>query len=869
LKYLNFEHLGLDISAATTLDGGPWNFDLGITVEATGILVINQDFTSTTMLNSGAATFNGNAYLAGRITNFGNLTTGAELTTLSLYNIGTANFSGNANLTGGISNSGSLTNSGTLSASSLDNSGATKLSGSTTFTKKITNSGSFANTGALSGDSLESSGTANFSGNANFTGGISNSGSLTNSGTLSASSLDNSGATKLSGNTTFTGEIANSGSFANTGALSGDSLENSGTVNQDGNANLTGGISNSGSLTNSGTLSASSLDNSGAAKLSGRAEFTGNVTNKGTLIAKGRVSANNLINQGNTFISGTFSASSLTNTGYTSINGTANISRSTTNSGALNVNGFLNTGSLDNTGIISGTGVIATDLANQGMICPGNSIGTLTVYNSVTFEQGSVLEAELDSDFCCDLLKVFGPVTIKGGTIATRLPRVLYRHGASWGIISATQGIDGIFDSIDDQIDSQVLNLAQDTDDSTLRLVINRKSYGSFVAGGASDTGRNLDALVPLAHGEVADLLLSMDFDMDSQQIGQVLHALNPEMYTAFTAASLKAGSLFEQSIFNRLNELTYRQAFNLKNKETDNHPVQLAAATTITQPGLEQTNPQGWSFWGKGLGLWADKDGENGYLDRCQTTGGASLGADYMLSNWLILGLATGASNTNLSWNQHGYEGDINALHTGIYTQAGLEDFFALFIASYARLESSAKRPILFKDTTRKAEADFEADLYSAGLALGYQTRFGAWLLQPLAALDYQHLNEKGFSEKGAGFLNLDIANRQTDSLHSNLGFKLSRLCLLNEWKILPSLKFSWQHRFSDERPSLDANFTGYTSTPFTVQGADFNENTAIANLGLTASFTQKLHFFADYRLALADDYQEQALSAGLMVKF
>ena len=828
LKYLNFEQLGLDITSVTTLLGGPWTFDLGVIIHDTGTLTMDQAFTSSTVTNQGTATFSGNATVTGGLTNTGALTTFAELNTTSLDNSGTAN-----------------------------------LNGHTICTVSLTN------TGTINGNTLLNSGTATLSGDTTFTGGITNSGTFTNTGTLSGNSLDNTGTVNLDGNTTFTGEITNSGSLGNTGNLNGTTLVNYGTANLSGTSTFTGGITNSNYLTNTGTLSANSLGNSGTASLGGVATFTGNIANRGTLIASGRLSASNLINQGKAFITGTLYAGSLTNTGYTSISGTANISRNTTNSGTLNVNGNLNTGSLVNTGSLSGTGVIRSQINNQGTISPGNSIGTLSVVNSVTFEPGSILQAELASDYSCDLLKVTGTVTINHGTISTRIPQVLYENGASWSIITATNGINGIFDNIDDQINSQVLSLTQGADNSALRLVINRKSYGDFASGGAAETGRNLDTLVPFARGEMADLLLTMDFDLDADQIGRILNTLSPEMYTAFTAASLKAGGLFDQSISGRLEELALRQAFSLKPNQAENSPIQLADAGTIALPTMGQTPRQGWSFWGKGLGLWADKDETDGYLDRSQTTGGASLGADYMLTNRLLIGLAAGATSTDLSWNKSDYQGDINAIHTGFYTQASLEDFFARFVASYARLTSNAKRPVDFPGMTNTTENDFEADLYSAGLALGYQARFGAWLLEPLAGLNYQHLNEEGFTEKGAGLLNLDIATRETDSLHSNLGLKLSRLCRFNNWEILPSLQISWQHRFSDERPSLDANFTDYASNPFTVHGADFNDNTAIANLGLTASLTQSFLFFADYRLAMADNYQDQALSAGLMVRF
>jgi outer membrane autotransporter protein len=342
-------------------------------------------------------------------------------------------------------------------------------------------------------------------------------------------------------------------------------------------------------------------------------------------------------------------------------------------------------------------------------------------------------------------------------------------------------------------------------------------------------------------------LLVTMDFDLDSDQIAQVVSALNPEMYTAFSAASLKAGGLFDRAMAGRLDALARGRALGR----------------------AEAESPLGWNLWTRALGMWADQDAAKGYLGRGQITGGSALGADLALNHWLILGLASGITRTDLNWSKGSYEGKIDAVHTGIYTRAALGKFFARLPASYSHLSCSAIRPIGFEGYSGQALGDYNADLYAASFALGYQARYSAWLLEPLAGLHGQMLSEEGFSERGGDFLNLQAEGRDTDSLLTRLGLGLSRMFRAGDWEILPRLSLSWQHQLGDERPGLTASFTGYGDAPFRVQGAELPGDAFVAGAGLDMSLDSGLEFFVNYRLAMADDYLAQSVNAGLTIRF
>lgn len=137
------------------------------------------------------------------------------------------------------------------------------------------------------------------------------------------------------------------------------------------------------------------------------------------------------------------------------------------------------------------------------------------------------------------------------------------------------------------------------------------------------------------------------------------------------------------------------------------------------------------------------------------------------------------------------------------------------------------------------------------------------------MAGLCYQRLSEDGFSESGAGYLDLDVAGRETDRTYSSLGIRATRLVRAGGVNIMPRMGISWRHSLDGGGPEMDAAFTGYGSEPFTVNGADLPGDTAVLEAGFTASAGGGFSLFADCHLAYADDYTSQTVSAGLVMSF
>lgn len=96
---------------------------------------------------------------------------------------------------------------------------------------------------------------------------------------------------------------------------------------------------------------------------------------------------------------------------------------------------------------LDGTGRVIGTLTNNGIVAPGNSIGTLTVQGNYVHNSGSILEIEFDGSGGIDLLSVTGSATINGGTL--RFVSLGGAEGNGGTFLTATGGITGTFATIE------------------------------------------------------------------------------------------------------------------------------------------------------------------------------------------------------------------------------------------------------------------------------------------------------------------------------------------------------------------------------------------------------------------------------------
>lgn len=268
-------------------------------------------------------------------------------------------------------------------------------------------------------------------------------------------------------------------------------------------------------------------------------------------------------------------------------------------------------------------------------------------------------------------------------------------------------------------------------------------------------------------------------------------------------------------------------------------------------------------------MGDWFDRDTQDGISGYTLTTGGAVFGLDRKFGSIVQAGLILGYSNSNLSWDDPGNSGKIDSEHIGIYGSARYSGFYLDGIAGYTSLDNSADRTIITPVFTDKAATSFGSSVWEGNLSGGYDFTFGELRVGPTISLDYQHLNQDGFSENGAQNFDVQMHSGTAESSTSSLGLRMTGVFQDGDWRFLPRAGLFWLHQFKDDALRLTTNFVGYPTATFTVASADPVPNQAMGSLGLSVEYNKNLSLYLDFSAVLADKQNSKLLAGGLTWRF
>ena len=157
-------------------------------------------------------------------------------------------------------------------------------------------------------------------------------------------------------------------------------------------------------------------------------------------------------------------------------------------------------------------------------------------------------------------------------------------------------------------------------------------------------------------------------------------------------------------------------------------------------------------------------------------TLGGFTIGADYRLRDNLLVGLATGYSNTSSSFYGSGGNVNANTVPFNAFAAYFPGSLYAYGSLGYALNLYDLKRGINFGGLARTASSSTTGNQFNLYGETGYDLRLSRFILTPSATLAYSALWVGGFTEQGAGALNLKVAAQSANSLQTGLGGRAHR---------------------------------------------------------------------------------------------
>jgi subtilase-type serine protease len=832
ITYLNLDegtftnNEGGEVGSATVTEGGTL-LNGGamdrVSVQAGGALTNNQDGTVDELTNAGTAT---NAGQIGTVTQTaGSLVNNGSILGDATVNGGT--FTNNHALGGAtVGSDGTFTNNEDGVARSLSNSGTSSNAGSIRSVSQLAGSlvneaeGSIESLGVQGGTvtNAGSVGRMSMSGGAmtiNHGGSVGqaiiNGGAFTNSGEVSDLSLA-AGAGFTNNATGNAGRVTSAGTGANAGrigalAVNAGTFSNSGVI-ADG---LT--IAEAGALSSSGIINGI-IDNAGRLTLSGIA--TRHVTNRqtGTLNLNGDLLAGGtLTNDGTLNSEGDHGVN-----GYTAI----------INGGAMNIDGALDfeTGNLTSSGAIR---------LNAG----ATTADRLAVAGSFSLEAPAETVIDVAADGSSDRITAGGDIML-GGRLTIEATDGEYGLRSAYEAFASTAGdIAGTFSSyVVTGVDYLFGNVETDPAGETRVVLRNRDAL--------------LEQLDELPLGDAAGLIGGMDFSgADGAAVFDAMAAMDEDdtqgLFAQLTGAASDTAVAISDAAARGFGSLVHRVAAGAGFSGGNERLLAYQSGISRVKPQFEWVAEEGdgdgalvrsdsgaaqrGTIWARGFG----ETGESGLAF------GAAAGAELRVGEKTRVGVSGGYSLADTGAG--GTEASTSSFHAGGYiahgaTAPGEAGFGVIASAAYSIHDTAQSRRVTVGALTETATASFGGSTISGEITLrhGFQPGdSGRFTLAPVAGVKFAFGEDDGYTEQGAGPLNLVVSSAKRQSIQGVIGLQAAARFDTDVMTITPHVTALYQHEFADTAVTTTRSHAG-SATPFTVtqQGSSRSSIAIEAGIGL-----------------------------------
>ena len=276
------------------------------------------------------------------------------------------------------------------------------------------------------------------------------------------------------------------------------------------------------------------------------------------------------------------------------------------------------------------------------------------------------------------------------------------------------------------------------------------------------------------------------------------------------------------------------------------------------------------WGTFVDGNGIFAN-GGDVNYLQNYRSqSGGVTSGASYKWNGSLSTGVYVGYQGLQAEYD-NGRTVD-NAVRFGVFGTYDLGSLYFNALVGGAYHGYTVNRTIDFGGLDRTATGRPGAGEFDLALGTGYDFKAGDFSWGPFTTLQYTYLGVQGFTETGAGALDLDVDPYNSSSMLYTLGgqaaynWKLSRDVI-----VTPTVFAGWQHEFLQDSYQINSSFnTGGPAAPFSYTTGTPARDNFYGGAGVTVGLGDRWQATAIYSAFVANqDQSSQNLYLGLGYKF
>lgn len=508
--------------------------------------------------------------------------------------------------------------------------------------------------------------------------------------------------------------ITNSGSISATG--SGSSAIYVDTQGKSNSSDVN--ISNSGTITGNSSAPAIML-------MGGNGNGDGTVTNAGTIAA----------------MNGTAVSASATSSSFAVVNnnaganlvGDVNIGSKgmITNNGAWNTNATSNVGTVNNNGLLIVGG--ASSSPNSETEFTGNLNNAGTLQFGVDFYKG--LGNFLDVD------KV---LNFNNGSLVTIVPTSLMPNAPVE--IMFSNGGNGALPQVTDPGNNFLFNYALGYD------------YEDVMTVQALSTSRfAITAMMAGASGNT--MAVASNLDATWQNVGSGMSQSQAQTFASL--ASISTGPQYLAALTNLGNEGA--QAASVAHVVASDAFVERMNSCPRFQDGQQDTREHD-CVWGRVIGSNGDHDATGESVGYRQSGSVFQLGGQKEVATDWFVGGSVSADNSNLDTRAVSSSVDGHGWTAGVVAKHQMGDWLVSAAIEGGSMSYDATRQTRLPGLGGMARGDFDVSHWGLHSRISKQFAFQGWYLKPYVDLHATHIESDGYTEQGAGALDLKVLPSSTN---------------------------------------------------------------------------------------------------------
>ncbi|MEP1442921.1 MAG: hypothetical protein ABJK39_07915 [Hyphomicrobiales bacterium] len=631
--------------------------------------------------------------------------------------------------------------------------------------------------------------------------------------------------------------------------------------------------------------------------LTGDANFTEGLgsSDGGTLVTQDNVVTSNIVVDENSI----FEVGGTLRSNGTGVAGGANPGNGQTivEESTLNNNGtFISSGGtfVEEGGVLSGNGIFeGLVTANDGIISPGNSIGVQTFNSGLTLNSGTTLIIEV-SDTGVDRVNVVGQVAINGATLQLDdFAPVADDLNATVTIVD-NDGTDAItgsgFGTIVDNLaflDPTVVVNGGDGNDVTLQLVptATQSAISPSRINVASIAVTPNQAAIAAAFDSTPDTnsdiqtLLNELTPLTFAQARTAVNSLSGETHASTQFATGSAGLFVGDSFNNALNgfALGDQARANAGNKQTASAIQALALAPgetasrsyaadlVLSEKAAKQD--RGYVF-GRGLFRQSNIDADaNGGATETQNRGFVA-GGGINFNERFAAGVGVGYLRTDIDVNSLNSESETDAIVANIHARYKQNNYDLTGNLGYTFSNIETERRVAVGAFNQTARANYDADTVFGSAEAGYTTVLNQFAFRPFVGGAFSFTSTDGFTETGAGGVNLVTASSDNTLGQFTAGVSASTQFNIGPALVVPRIEVAYDQLLGDVTPATTAAFQAGGAS-FSSVGATPGRSRGRISAGFAAVLSARVNSFIEYQGVFSSNDRTHAVRSGLRVKF